>query len=39
MIARIRNQLLKAVGGVRGTAIPVLSIGEWEGDDESKEGL
>ena len=39
MIAGIRNQLLKAIGGMRGTAIPVLSIGEWEGDDESKEGL
>ena len=39
MIAGICNQLLKAVGGTRGTAIPVLSIGEWEGDDELKEGL
>ena len=41
MIARTRNQLLKAVGGTRGTAIPVLSVGEWEweGDDGSKEGL
>jgi len=41
MIARTCNQLLKAVGGTRGTAIPVLSIGgwEWEGDDGLKEGL
>ena len=41
MIARTCNQLLKAVGSTRGTAIPVLSIGEWEweGDDGSKEGL
>jgi hypothetical protein len=39
MIARIHNQLLKAIGSARGTAILVLSIGEWEGDDESKEGL
>ena len=39
MIAGIHNQLLKAIGSMRGTAIPVLSIGEWEGDDELKEGL
>ena len=40
-IARTRSQLLKAVGGTRGAAILVLSIGEWEweGDDGSKEGL